>query len=99
MALLAGPVNHEQRTAHPVIRNFQRAFALVGHVAIRAGNAGAGVNSLAPGLKFRMLRLEDRGASFAMLPVEEAMAVGESVAVVIRYDLVGLEALVPREKQ
>ena len=89
MALLAGAGFIQERAAHPVIGNLQRAFALIGHVTIRAGHAAAGVNALVPHFKLRMLRLEDRRAGFFML------VIGEAGVVVVFLDLLNLDAVGP----
>ena len=65
---------------------FMRADALVGHVAVGAGHAGAGVDALAPHLELGVLRLQDRRAGLGVRPVLEADLV------VVGEDLVGLAA-------
>ena len=82
MADLAGAADVQQRAPHPVIADLHRAFALVRHVAIRARDARARVDALAPDLELRVLRLEHLGAGLGVLPVEEAVAVGKLVGVV-----------------
>ena len=52
-------------------RDLHRAFALVRHVAVGAGDAAARVDALAPHLELRVLRLEHVGAGLGVLPVEE----------------------------
>ena len=47
---------------------FSAADALVGHVAVRAGHAGAGVHALAPHLELGVLRLQDLGARSPRAP-------------------------------
>ena len=48
----------EQRTADVMIADLDRAFPLVRHVAVRARDAAAGVDTLAPQLELGVLRLE-----------------------------------------
>ena len=50
-------------------------------------------------LELRVLRLEHLGAGLGVLPVVEAVAVGELVVVVVALDLLDLQAVVPREEQ
>ena len=76
-------------------RHLHRAFALVGHVAVGARDAGARVDALAPHLELRVLRLEHLGAGLGVLPVVEAMAVVERERVVVRFDLLDLAARCP----
>ena len=99
VAGLARARDVQQRAAHPVVADLDRAFALVRHVAVGAGDAGARVDALAPGLELRMLRLQHLGARLGVLPVVEAVAVGELRVVVGRLDLLDLQALRPREEQ
>ena len=47
VAGLAGAGDVQQRAAHPVVGDLDRPLALVGHVAVGAGDAGAGVDALA----------------------------------------------------
>ena len=99
VAGLAGVVDHQQRAVDVVLADLHRAFALVGHVAIRARDAAAGVDALAPQLELRVLRLDDLGAGLGVLEVVEPRAVGELVLVVGLLDLLDLQAVVPREEQ
>src|SRR5262249_56121078 len=57
------------------------------------------METLAPGFELRVLRLEHLGAGLGMLPIEEAVAVAELELVVVRLDLLHLEAFAPREKE
>ena len=66
---------------------FDGAVAHVGHVAVGAGHAAAGVDALAPQLELRVLRLEDLGAGLGVLVVEEPLAVRELRLVPERLDL------------
>ena len=82
VAGLAGAIDVEQRAAHVVVADLQRALALVGHVAIGAGHARARVDALVPHLELRVLRLEHRRAGVGVRPVLEA------ALVVVSQDLV-----------
>ena len=64
--------------------------ALVGHVAVGAGHAGARVDALVPHLELGVLGLERRRAGLGVRPVLEADLV------VVGEDLLDLEALGPR---
>jgi hypothetical protein len=66
---LAGLRDVEQRRAHVVVAHLDRAFAHVGHVAIRARDAAAGVDALAPHFELGVLGLQHAGAGFLVLPV------------------------------
>ena len=58
VAGLAGVVDVEQRAAHVVVADLQRAHARVRHVAVGAGHARARVDALVPHLELGVLRLE-----------------------------------------
>jgi hypothetical protein len=89
---LAGLGDVEQRRAHVVIADLDRAFPHVGHVTVRAGHTAAGVNALAPHFELRVLGLEHLGAGFLVGPVLEAGLI------VVGFDLLHLQALVPRDR-
>ena len=59
----------EQRAAHVVVADLDRALAHVGHVAVGAGDAAAGVDALAPHLELGVLGLEHRRAGLGVRPV------------------------------
>jgi len=90
MARLAGIGNVEQRAAHVMIADFDRAFAFVGHVTIGAGDATARMNALAPRLKLRVLRFENGRAACFVSPVLK------SHLIIIAFDLFNFNAFVPR---
>ena len=89
VARQAGVVDIEQRTADMVVADLERPHALVGHVAIRAGDARARVDALAPHLELGMLRLERRSACVLVRPILEFdfIVAGEN--------FIGLQALEP----
>src|SRR5688572_25663447 len=97
MACLAGAVDVEERAADPVIGNFGRAVALIGHVAIGTGHAGAGMNPLAPELKLRMLGLENLGAGLSMFVIVEPLTVFELCRVPVLLDVLRPQAFAPRK--
>jgi hypothetical protein len=59
VAGLAGIVDVEQGAADPVAADLHRPLALVGHVAVGAAHAAAGVDALAPELELGVLGLVD----------------------------------------
>src|SRR5690606_13265536 len=89
VAGLAGLVDVEQGGAHVVVADLDGAFAHVGHVAVGAGDAAAGVDALAPQFELGVLGLEDLRAGLGMGPVAEALGV------VVGLDLFGAQALGP----
>ena len=96
VAYLAGVGDIQQRAAHPVVADLDRAFAPIRHMAVCARHSAARMDALAPHLEFRMLRLERLGPGLGMFPVEEPVAVGELVVVVGGLDLVHRQPVVPR---
>ena len=76
-----------------MVADLERAFALVGHVTIGAGHAGARVDALVPHFKFRMLRFEHRRAGVRMRPVLELLLV------VVGQDVLDLQPVRPRIDQ
>src|ERR1051326_1336984 len=93
VAGLTGAVDIEHRAPHAVVTDLERAFALVSHMAVRAGPARARVNALIPQLEFRVLRLEDGRARVRVRPILELRLV------VVRLDLLDLYSLGPRVDQ
>jgi hypothetical protein len=59
VAGLAGLGDIEQGRADVVVADLDGALAHVGHVAVRAGDAAAGVDALAPQFELRVLGLQD----------------------------------------
>jgi len=59
VASLAGAIDVEQGAAHPVITHLEGSHALIGHVTVGAGNAGAGVHALLPDLELGMLGFQE----------------------------------------
>ena len=76
-----------------MVADLERAFALVGHVAIGAGDAGARVDALIPHLELRVLRLEHGRAGVGVSPVLELRFV------VVGQDVLDLQPLGPRIDQ
>src|SRR5262245_16187978 len=74
-----------------MVADLDRPFTHIRHVAIRTGDSATGVDSLGPGLEFRMLGLQHLGAASCVGPI----AVPVHIVVVIRLDLVGLEPAQP----
>ena len=97
VAARAGAVRREERAPHPVLGDLLRAVALVGHVAVGAGDAAPGVDALAPHLELGVLGLEDLHAGLGVGPVLEARAL-HLHAVVELLHLLDLEPLGPREE-
>ena len=64
----------QQRAADVVVADLDRPFAHVGHVAVGAGHAAAGVDALAPHLELGVLGLEHLGAGLGVRPVRERPA-------------------------
>src|SRR5215469_18955732 len=75
VASLAGAIDVEQGAAHPVITHLEGSHALIGHVTVGAGNAGAGVHALLPDLELGMLGLQEVGPRLRVDPVGEALLV------------------------
>ena len=81
-----------------MLRDLLGAVAAVGHVAVGAGDAAAGVNPLAPHLELGVLGLEDLHAGLGVGPVLEALPL-HLHAVVEALHLLDLESLGPREEE
>ena len=81
VAGLAGVVDVEQRAANVVVADLHRAYPLVGHVAIGAGDPRLGVRALRPQLELGVLGLEHRPAGVGVHPVAESdlVVVGQGV--------------------
>src|SRR5215467_6266228 len=90
VASLTGAVDVEQGAAHPVITHLEGAHALIGHVTVGAGDAGAGVHTLLPDLELGMLGLQELRPRLRVDPVREALLV------VVRLDLRDAHAVGPR---
>jgi hypothetical protein len=60
---------------HPVIADLQRAGPLVGHVAVRARDPGAGGHALTPDLELRVLRLQHLVPGLGVDPVRDILRV------------------------
>ena len=73
-----------------MIRNLQRTLAHVWHVAVGTRDAGFAVRPLIPDFELWMLRFEDFGTGFCVLPVIEAMPILEFVVVVEGLDVFDL---------
>ena len=99
MARLTGAVDVEQRTANPVIGNFCRPIALIGHVAIGTRNSRPGMNPLAPELELGMLRFQNFRAGFCVLVVIKSFAVGKFAFVPVLFDLLRSQSLAPGKLQ
>ena len=69
---------------------------LVGHVAVRTGNARSAVGAVLPGFVFGVLRLDDVHARHRMHEIRER-AVVRAVGVVVFIHVFRIEAVVPRE--
>src|SRR6188474_1499445 len=95
MTGLAGARYVDERAADPVVRDLHRALALIRHVAVRARDAAARVNALAPCLELRMLRLQEVGARFSMGPVVKDVPVRKLVPIVVALDLLDSKSVVP----
>ena len=89
VAGLAGAGDIQQGAAHLVIAHLDGALPHVGHVAVRAGDAAARVDALAPQLELGVLRLQHLSAGLGVLEVVEAVPVGELLAVPEGLDLLG----------
>ena len=89
---LAGAVDIQQRTAHVMVADLERALAFVGHVTIGAGHAGSRVDALVPHFKFRMLRFEHRRAGVRVRPVFKLLLV------VVGEDVLDLQARSPTDR-
>jgi len=98
MASLAGVVDIQHRASHPVAADLHCALALVGHVAIGAGNPALRVDALAPEFKLGVLRFVNERPRFAMLKIVERSAVREFVIVVLLFDLLSFQSIPPGEK-
>src|SRR5215470_9492874 len=90
VASLSGAIDVEQGAAHPVIAHLEGAHALIGHVAVGAGDAGSGVHTLLPDFELGMLGLQQLGPRLRVDPV------GEALLVVVRLDLLDAHAVCPR---
>ncbi len=90
MADEAGALDVAQRTAHPMVAHLHGALALVGHVAIGAGDSGAGMDALVVEFELGMLRFEHRRSGLGVLPIAELDLV------VVGFDVVHLQAFRPR---
>jgi len=99
VAGLAGARDVEQRAAHMVVADLHRSLADVGHVAVGAGDAGAGVDPLAPQLELGVLRLQGRRPGPGVGPVGEAGTVGVGVIVVVALDLLDLQSVPPGKEE
>ena len=86
-------IDVQQRTAHVMVADLERAFAFVRHVAIGARHAGARVDALVPHFEFRMLRLEHRRAGLRVRPILELLLV------VVGEDVLDLQPVRPRIDQ
>ena len=86
---LARIADVEQRAAHVVVADLERADAAVGHVAVGASDARARVDALVPGLELGVLGLQQLRACVGVRPILE------SDLLVVGVDLIDLEPVLP----
>src|SRR5918996_5825845 len=90
MARLARAGDVEQRAAHVVVADLERAHPHVRHVTVGARHAGARMDTAVPHLEFGVLRFKHRRATPRVYPVPVPDAV------VVSEDLLDPEPLEPR---